>query len=90
MGINLVLNHFDLNSFLLTYNIYSVRADYGFGLMMTVSLDSKKQTEQRQRELLEGISPLLLELVEEKGEQLLFDKGGCQLVLAVLLECIGK
>ena len=52
-------------------------------------LYSKKESEQRQKELLEGISPALLELVEKNREKLLFDKGGCQLVLAALLKCTG-
>lgn len=52
-------------------------------------LYSKKDSGQRQTELLEGISPTLLELVEKNGEELLFDKGGCQLVLAALLKCTG-
>ncbi|KAJ7388907.1 hypothetical protein OS493_035054 [Desmophyllum pertusum] len=51
--------------------------------------NSKKESEQRQKELLEGISPALLELVEKNREELLFDKGGCQLVLAALLKCTG-
>lgn len=50
---------------------------------------SKKDSHQRQNELLEGISPTLLELIEKNGEELLFDKGGCQLVLAALLKCAG-
>ncbi|XP_067027908.1 pumilio homolog 3-like [Acropora muricata] len=50
---------------------------------------SKKDTEQRQRELLEGISPALLQLVEENLKELIFDKGGCQLLLAALLKCAG-
>lgn len=50
---------------------------------------SKKDSEQRRKELLEGISPALLQLVEKNGEELLFDKGGCQLVLAALHKCIG-
>ena len=58
-----------------------------------ISLDfnpSKKDTEQRQRELLEGMSPALLQLVEENLQELIFDKGGCQLLLAALLKCTGK
>ncbi|KAK2550064.1 Pumilio-like protein 3 [Acropora cervicornis] len=50
---------------------------------------SKKDTEQRQRELLEGMSPALLQLVEENLQELIFDKGGCQLLLAALLKCTG-
>lgn len=50
---------------------------------------SKKDSHQRQNELLEGISPVLLELIEKIAEELLFDKGGCQLVLAALLQCAG-
>ena len=50
---------------------------------------SKKDSHQRQNELLEGISPALLELIEKIAEELLFDKGGCQLVLAALLQCAG-
>ena len=50
---------------------------------------SKKDSHQRQNELLEGISPALLELMEKIAEELLFDKGGCQLVLAALLQCAG-
>ncbi|KAL9950331.1 hypothetical protein ACROYT_G042818 [Oculina patagonica] len=53
------------------------------------NVNSKKDSEQRQKELLEGISPALLELVEKNGEELLFDKGGCQLVLVALLKCTG-
>ena len=58
-----------------------------------ISLDvnhSKKDTEQRQKELLEGISPALLQLVEKNVQELIFDKGGCQLLLATLLKCTGK
>lgn len=51
--------------------------------------NSKKDSHQRQNELLEGISPTLLELIKKNGEELLFDKGGCQLVLAALLKCAG-
>lgn len=50
---------------------------------------SKKDSHHRQNELLEGISPALLELIEKNAEELLFDKGGCQLVLAALLQCAG-
>lgn len=50
---------------------------------------SKKDTEQRQRELLEGMSPALLQLVEDNLQELIFDKGGCQLLLAALLKCAG-
>ncbi|XP_066015390.1 pumilio homolog 3 isoform X2 [Pocillopora verrucosa] len=51
--------------------------------------NSKKDSHQRQNELLEGISPALLDLIEKIAEELLFDKGGCQLVLAALLQCAG-
>ncbi|CAH3116778.1 unnamed protein product [Pocillopora meandrina] len=51
--------------------------------------NSKKDSHQRQNELLEGISPALLELIEKIAEEFLFDKGGCQLVLAALLQCAG-
>lgn len=51
--------------------------------------NSKKNPEQRQKELLEEISPALLQLVEKNAQELLFDKGGCQLVLATLLKCTG-
>jgi len=51
---------------------------------------SKKDSEQRRKELLEGISPALLQLVENNSKELLFDKGGCQLVLAVLHKGIGR
>ena len=64
------------------------RNDFVKGLMCFL-LYSKKESEQRQNELLEGISPALLQLAETNGEELLFDKGGCQLVLAALLKCAG-
>ena len=51
---------------------------------------SKKDSEQRRKELLEGISPVLLQLVEKNAQELMFDKGGCQLVLATLLNCTGE
>ncbi|XP_068725822.1 pumilio homolog 3-like [Montipora capricornis] len=51
--------------------------------------NSKKASETRQKELLEGISPALLQLVEENAQELVFDKGGCQIVLSTLLKCIG-
>lgn len=50
---------------------------------------SKKDIVQRRKELLDGISPGLLELVKDHGEELMFDKGGCQLILAILLKCSG-
>ena len=59
-------------------------------ILLACFLFSKKEAEQRNKELLEGISPFLLELVEKNGKELLFDKGGCQLVLAVLLKSTGK
>ena len=59
-------------------------------LLFSVAFHSKKDSEQRQKELLEGISPALLELVKENAQQLMFDKGGCQLVLATLLKCEGE
>lgn len=59
-------------------------------VFFSVVLHSKKDSEQRQIELLEGISPALLELVKENAQQLMFDKGGCQLVLASLLKCEGE
>lgn len=51
---------------------------------------SKKDVCQRRKELLDGISPGLLDLVQHHGEELMYDKGGCQLVLAILLKCSGK
>ena len=50
---------------------------------------SKKDSEQRQKELLDGISHVLLKLVETNTQKLLLDKGACQLVLAALLKCTG-
>lgn len=62
---------------------------YTFFFSLFFHYFSKKDSHQRQNELLEGISPALLELIEKIAEELLFDKGGCQLVLAALLQCAG-
>ncbi|KAK3730600.1 hypothetical protein QZH41_018820, partial [Actinostola sp. cb2023] len=52
--------------------------------------NSKKEPEQRRKELLDGISTSLLELVKDHGEELMMDKGSCQLVIAILAKCTGK
>ncbi|XP_031550524.1 pumilio homolog 3-like isoform X2 [Actinia tenebrosa] len=53
------------------------------------NLHSKKDIVQRRKELVDGISPGLLELIWDHGEELMFDKGGCQLVLAIMHKCSG-
>ena len=51
---------------------------------------SKKNLKQRRQELLEGISSVLLQMVEKSASELLFDKGAIQLVGAALAKCTGR
>ncbi|EDO42548.1 predicted protein [Nematostella vectensis] len=50
---------------------------------------SKKDPELRRKELLDAISPSLVQLVCDHGEELMMDKGTCQLVMAALSNCTG-
>jgi len=51
---------------------------------------SKKDPQVRRKELLDGISSHFLNLVKDHGEELMMDKGNCQVVMAILAKCSGS
>ena len=59
-------------------------------LLHVIYVCSKKDLNQRRQELLEGISSVLLQMVEKSASELLFDKGAIQLVGAALAKCTGR
>ena len=61
-----------------------------FLVSLLILLISKKAPELRRRELLEAISPDLIQLIVDECEEFLVATGACQLVQAVLLKCSGQ